>query len=115
LGFNLLGGEYLNLIGLIRSLAVLALSIMTLCYTYKVMVGLGRENLAAGRIFLKEKTLLRVLTGFSLSIFLAFMSNILFCLGMFTPIYREIGRYVADLGLIALLYAIYLLYGVVKK
>jgi len=26
------------------------------------MVGLGREDLAAGRIFLKEKTLLRVLT-----------------------------------------------------
>jgi len=105
----------LNPIGLIRSLAVLALSIITLCYTYKVMVGLGREDLAAGRIFLKEKTLLRVLTGFFLNIFLALMSNILFCLGRFTPIYRDIGRYIADLGLIALLYAIYLLYGVIKK
>ena len=43
------------------------------------------------------------------------MSNILFCLGRFTPIYRDIGRYIADLGLISLLYAIYLLYGVIKK
>jgi len=79
------------------------------------MVGLGREDLAAGRIFLKGETLLRVLIGFFLSIFLALMSNIFFCLGMFAPIYRDVGRYIADLGLIALLYAIYLLYGVIKK
>ncbi|MCD6537127.1 hypothetical protein J7L18_00730 [Candidatus Bathyarchaeota archaeon] len=59
----------MNSIGLIRSLAVLALSIITLCYTYEVMVGLGREDLAAGRIFLKEKTLLRVLIGFFLIYF----------------------------------------------
>ena len=105
----------MNPIGLIRSLVVLALSIITLCYAYKVMVGLGKEDLAAGRIFLKEKTLLRVLIGFFLNIFLAFISNILFCLGRYAPIYRDIGRYTADLGLIALLYAIYLLYGVIKR
>ena len=42
------------------------------------MVGLGRKDLAAGRIFLKEEPLLGVLIGFFLNIFLAFISNILF-------------------------------------
>ena len=105
----------MNPIGLIRSIVVLALSIITLCYTYKVMVGLGRKNLASGRIFLKEKILLRVFIGFFLNIFLAFMGNVLFCLGEYALIYREMGRYVSDLAVIALLYAIYLLHGVIKK
>ena len=105
----------MNPIGLIRSIVALALSIMTLYYTYKVMMRLRRRNMTAGRIFLKEKTILRVLIGFLLNILLAFVSNILFSLGAYAPIYGEIGRYTADLGVIALLYAIYLLYGVVKK
>lgn len=105
----------MNPIGLIRSIVVLALSIITLCYTYKVMMRLGRKNMTAGRIFLKEKTILKVFIGFFLNIFLAFVSNILFSLGVYAPIYGEIGRCTADLAVIALLYAIYLLYGVIKK
>ena len=105
----------MNPIGLIRSIVVLALSIIILCYTYKVMIGLGRRDLASGRIFLKEKILLRVFIGFFLNILLAFIGNMLFCLGEYALIYREIGRYVADLAVVALLYTVYLLYGVIKK
>jgi len=79
------------------------------------MIELGRKDVAAGRIFLKEETLLRVFISFILNILFAFISTILFVFGEYMPFCKEIGRYVADLSLIVLLYAVYLLYGVIKK
>ena len=104
-----------GLVSVARSIIIFVLTVIALFFTYKIMSGLNKRDMVAGRIFLKEEIFMKMFVGLFLNILFAFVSNVLFALSVNMPLLKEIGRYVADLGLIALLCALFMVYKVIKR
>ena len=104
-----------ELIGIIRSIILLILTIVALLLIYMVLAEFGKKNKVAGRIFLREKLLMKAFGGLFLSMLFVFIANTLFMLSMHSPILGVVGRYIGDLAVIALVYFLYVVYRMVGK
>ena len=104
-----------ELIGIIRSIILLILTIVALLLIYMVLAEFGKKNKVAGRIFLREKLLMKAFGGLFLSMLFVFIANTLFMLSMYSPILGVVGRYIVDLAVIALVYFLYVVYRMVGK
>ena len=104
-----------ELIGVIRSIILLILTIVALFLIHVMLAEFGKKNKVAGRIFLREKLLMKAFGGLFLSMLFVFIANTLFMLSMHSPILGVVGRYIGDLAVIALVYFLYVVYRMVGK